>query len=317
MAATLPMISDDVVDSVFSLLSKMEMELDADPLQFGPKRLNSKVAQARGMLTECEGLFLKISQWLQKYRAALRTLETVFDLDMKHLFANDPEVRAGRNVADRDALATMKLRAQASEVAQVQQTREDLEAMLTVIKAKRSDLKDVQGRLRDQMKLCNEEITLGGRWGSKPRPDMIAPDLDSSPDVDRQTLRDLHDMFMGLETKEPDLGALVPPTALDAETVANIEEAWGVDSETPPSSLGTSSNPSPTKATADSLLDLLGEEVEEEVEEEEVEEEEEEEAVEAAPPSGDGDFDSLLADIPLATATPEKALDNLLDDLDL
>ena len=149
MSTELPLVSGEVVDSVFSILSKMEVELDSDPLQFGPKRLNFKVAEARGMLTECEGLFLKVSQWLQKYRAALRTLETQLDLDMKHLFANDPEVRAGRNVADRDALATMKLREQAAEVSAVQQTREDLEAMLTVIKAKRSDLKDVQGRLRD------------------------------------------------------------------------------------------------------------------------------------------------------------------------
>lgn len=313
MATALPRISDDVVDSVFSLLSKMEVELDADPLQFGPKRLNSKVAQARGMLTECEGLFLKISQWLQKYRAALRTLETVFDLDMKHLFANDPEVRAGRNVADRDALATMKLRAQASEVAVVQQTREDLEAMLTVIKAKRADLKDVQGRLRDQMKLCNEEITLGARWGSKPRPGMTAPDLDSSPDVDHQTLRDLHDMFMGLKTKEPDLGALVPPTALDAETVANIEEALGVDPET----AALTSTPTPVPVTADSLLDLLGEE--EEAVEEAVEEPEEEAEPQIEPPAEEADdaFDSLLENICVPAGTQEKALDNLLDDLDL
>jgi hypothetical protein len=305
MAAALPLISDDVVDSVFSLLSKMEVELDADPLQFGPKRLNSKVAQARGMLTECEGLFLKISQWLQKYRAALRTLETVFDLDMKHLFANDPEVRAGRNVADRDALATMKLRGQASEVAVVQQTREDLEAMLTVIKAKRADLKDVQGRLRDQMKLCNEEITLGARWGSKPRPDLTAPDLDSSPDVDRQTLRDLHDMFMGLKTKEPDLGLLVPPAPLDAEVVANIEEALGVEPETDPQTQPETPalTPTPTAVpiTADSLLDLLGEE----------------EAVEEAVEEADDAFDSLLEGIGVPNGAPEKSLDNLLDDLDL
>jgi len=297
---TLPLISSAVVDSVFSLLSKMEVELDADPLQFGPKRLNSKVAQARGMLTECEGLFLKVSQWLQKYRAALRTLETELDLDMKHLFANDPEVRAGRNVADRDALATMKLREQASEVAEVQQTREDLEAMLTVIKAKRSDLKDVQGRLRDQMKLCNEEIALGARWGSKPRRDLCAPDLDASPDVDRQTLRDLHDMFMGLNPKEPDLGALVPPvvdaspSALNAETVANIEEALG-DCDTPAPQPDPSPEASPEEPEAAVEEGSLG----------------------GVVPSGDGDFDDLLAGIPAPSEMPQKALDDILDDLDL
>ena len=38
---------------------------------------------------------------------------------------------------------------------------------MTVIKAKRTDLKDLQGRLRDQLKLCQEQIALGQRWGSK------------------------------------------------------------------------------------------------------------------------------------------------------
>jgi hypothetical protein len=38
---------------------------------------------------------------------------------------------------------------------------------MTVIKAKRTDLKDLQGRLRDQLKLCQEQISLGQRWGSK------------------------------------------------------------------------------------------------------------------------------------------------------
>ena len=175
----------------------MEVELDADPLQFGPKRLNGKVACTRGMLTECESVYLNVSLWLQKYRAAHRTLETEMDLAKKHLYANDPEVRAGRNVADRDALATMKLRQQARDLSAVAQSQADLEAMLTVVKAKRADLKDVQGRIRDQMKLCHEEIGLGGRWGSKPHPGTAAPDLDASPNVDVQTLKDLHEMFTG------------------------------------------------------------------------------------------------------------------------
>lgn len=210
---TLPEITTEAVEAVFNTLSTMEVELDPDPLQFGPKRLNGKVAEARGMLTDCESLFLKVSLWLQKYRAAHRTLETEMDLAKKHLYANDPEVRAGRNVADRDALATMKLRDQARTLATVAQSQADLEAMLTVIKAKRTDLKDVQGRIRDQIKLCQEEIALGGQWGSKPKPGAKAPNLDESPNVDKKTLRDLHHMFTGLREKndEPDLASVVTP----------------------------------------------------------------------------------------------------------
>ncbi len=150
----LPEVSAEAIDSIFSMLSVMEVDLDDDPLQYGPKRLNGKVAEARRMLTECEGVFLRVSQWLQKYRHAHRTLEVEFDIEKKHLFANDPEVRAGRNVADRDALAIMKMRDQYRMLSQTAQTQSDLEAMLTVIKAKRSDLRDVQSRIRDQIKLC-------------------------------------------------------------------------------------------------------------------------------------------------------------------
>jgi hypothetical protein len=207
----LPDITVTVVESVFRRLSSMEVPLDFDPLQFGPKRLNGKVAGARGMLTECEGVYLKVSLWLQKYRAAHRTLEMEMDLAKKHLYANDPEVRSGRNVADREALATMKLRDQARALSAVAQSQADLEAMLTVVKAKRADLKDVQGRIRDQMKLCHEEISLGGRWGTKPAPGTQAPNLDESPNVDVQTLKDLHEMFTGDRASEPDLATVAAP----------------------------------------------------------------------------------------------------------
>ena len=47
----LPPIDKPFVERIFGALSEMEMELDVDPLQHGPKRLTSKVAKARGMLT--------------------------------------------------------------------------------------------------------------------------------------------------------------------------------------------------------------------------------------------------------------------------
>jgi len=284
---TLPEITVDVVESVFRRLSSMEVELDADPLQFGPKRLNGKVAGARGMLTECESVYLNVSLWLQKYRAAHRTLETEMDLAKKHLYANDPEVRAGRNVADRDALATMKLRQQARDLSAVAQSQADLEAMLTVVKAKRADLKDVQGRIRDQMKLCHEEIGLGGRWGSKPHPGTAAPDLDATPNVDKQTLKDLHEMFTGDRASEPDLAAVV-------ETVDEPVEEVG-------------ETPTPIEEVAEAIAETVAEEV-----------------PTPDPPAQEGNgmddeaADEFLSAIDTPATGPDlKNLDDLLKDLDL
>jgi hypothetical protein len=252
----LPEVSVEVVDSIFSMLSEMAVHLDDDPLQFGPKRLNGKIAEARGMLTECESIFLKVSQWLQKYRRTHRTLNTEMDLAKKDLYANDPEVRAGRNVADRDALATMKLRDQAQQLALVAQSQADLEAVLTVIKAKRADLKDVQARIRDQIKLCHDEIGLGARWGSRPDPGTQAPDLDASPNVDKQTLKDLHEMFTGDRSLEPDLAVVVgssveavheePPTLPETE----VDDSAADDL--------LNALPQPKEVVSQSIDDLLG-----------------------------------------------------------
>lgn len=275
---TLPAITVDAVEAVFHRLSSMEVGLDADPLQFGPKRLNGKVAEARGMLTECEGVYLQVSLWLQKYRSAHRTLETEMDLAKKQLYANDPEVRSGRNVADRDALATMKLRDQARALSAVAQSQGDLEAMLTVIKAKRADLKDVQARLRDQMKLCQEEIGLGGRWGSKPTPGTQAPDLDAAPNVDKQTLKDLHEMFTGGRDSQPDLAVVAPIETPAVEVAAPIEVA------APP-------------VVESNTLDL---------------------DAPPSDPLGDATADEFLAAIEIpVNGTDLRNLDDLLDDLDL
>lgn len=217
----LPEVSNTIIDGIFKALIQMEVELDNDPLQFGPKRLNQKVAETRRLLTDCENIFLKVSLWLQKYRSSYRTLEVELDIEKKHLFANDPEVRAGRNVADREALATMRLRDQVRKLSDVAQTQNDLEALLTVIKAKRADLKDIQGRLKDQIKLCQEEIGLGSKWGAKLHPDeRMDVDIAKAPPVNKQTLKDLHEMFRGSGVPELDAHLVVEtPSPVEAAPV--------------------------------------------------------------------------------------------------
>jgi len=160
-------LEEAYLQGIFDQLAKLEIQLDADPLIYGPKRLNQKVALARKMLTECERMFLDVAQKHSLYKRNQRAAQLVLDLAMKNLLANDPEVRAGRAVSEREAIATGKLKVEVREVADSTQAIEDLDAVLTVIKAKRSDLRDLQGRLRDQIRLCQEEVGLGGRWGSK------------------------------------------------------------------------------------------------------------------------------------------------------
>lgn len=160
-----PMLDPSHLEGLYNSLGAMQVELDSDPLELGPKRLNGKIAECRGMLSRCERIFLDVSQSLHRYRREHRAASADFKLRMRDLLTNDPEVRMGRNVTDREAIAANKMRPEAEEIDRLTACVEDLEAVLTVVRTKRADLKDIQGRLKDQLKVCQEEISLGGRWG--------------------------------------------------------------------------------------------------------------------------------------------------------
>ena len=243
----LPTLEPSFLDSVFSRLTTMEVELDEDPLQFGPKRLNGKIATARGMLTECERIYLSVAQLLQNFKTSHRSLELEFDIEKKYLYANDPEVMAGRNVADRDAIATGKLLEQARELNNLARTLSNLEAVISVVKSKRADLKDLQGRIRDQIKLCHEEIGLGSKWGSKPPPGTKGPDLDNSPKVPKQTIRDLQDLFSSSRAPEVTDSEVIKP-----DPVEPVEESSPATSDTEDEFAGDESD-----EVMDSFLDAI------------------------------------------------------------
>jgi hypothetical protein len=112
---------------------------------------------------------------------------------MQDLLANDPEVMAGRNVKDREAIASNRLASLRDSIYELGSSMDDLEQLLIVVKAKRSDLRDLQGRIRDQLKICQEEIGLGAQWGKQDKGpsssvgvgDMI-DDLDSLIEEDKK-----------------------------------------------------------------------------------------------------------------------------------
>lgn len=186
--------SQDEADAIYDELRELHVELDADPLVYGPKRLNNKVAETRKMLDLCERIFLDVSQRLHAVRRRLLAANTDLDLAKKDLFASDPETRAGRSVSDREAIASGKLKNEVQEANRLEQVQMSLESVLTVVKAKRTDLKDTQGRLRDQLKLCQEEIGLGNRWGSR-TPD--APDI--KPAGAAAEMKDVDDILQGVD----------------------------------------------------------------------------------------------------------------------
>ena len=163
----LPEIDQKYIDDIFDELGKMQVALDKEPLRFGPSRLNEKIALTRNMLTRTEQLFNSVAYHLQLYKTEGRMAQLTFSLKEKDMLANDPEVRAGRNLKDREAVAHLKLRKELEYLTETEATIHNLEILLAMVKAKRSDLRDLQGRIKDQMKLCQEDIGIGRRWGQE------------------------------------------------------------------------------------------------------------------------------------------------------
>lgn len=161
------MIEQAYIDRIYERLTEMDVVLDADPIEFGPSRLNYKVSIVRGHLSSTEKIFMEVSHNLQKIKRDLLIKNTEYSLEQTQLIANDPHVRSGRSQKEREALAATRLVHIQSKINGLTLSAHDLDDLMTVIKAKRTDLKDLQGRLRDQLKLCQEQIALGQRWGSK------------------------------------------------------------------------------------------------------------------------------------------------------
>jgi hypothetical protein len=198
------------------------------------------------MLSRCESIFLAVSQDLHYYRRELRRTAADFKLALRDLLTNDPEVRAGRNVTDREAIATTKLRHEVEEIDRLTACTEELEAVILVIRTKRSDLKDIQGRLRDQLKVCQEEIALGSNWGR------TLPPRHSNPDPAQRSVNSLmdtmfHEELPGVEDVTP------PPDPLTPEPTDKVLESMPDDIPIP-----EVPHPDEQVFTDDGIDELLG-----------------------------------------------------------
>jgi len=231
----------------------MEVELDENPLEYGPQRLNVKVAEVRRFLAATEKMFMEVSHWIQQYKSTQRAAKVLLDLEVKNLLANDPEVRTGRNLETMQAVAHMKLRPEVEAVSKLDAALEDLDALMAVIKSKRYDLKDIQGRIREQTKLCQEEIGLGGRWGSKPPPGSNAPTL--PPEKPKTSLKELREHFQQPEAAEPEVAE--PEVADSLDLTSSVCSVCGGQQFSTPS--GVSCPQGHGGAPAKPLEDLIGE----------------------------------------------------------
>lgn len=146
------------IDNVYKELAKMQVPLDQNPLEYSPSRLSKKIAETRAFKSICEKFFNDFFYIQNSLNRGLRCKKTEYKLQRTNLLATDATVKAGKSVSERDALVDLQLKDLVAEIEEVESEIAELENILIVIKAKRSDLTDTQNRIKDQIKLCHDEI---------------------------------------------------------------------------------------------------------------------------------------------------------------
>lgn len=160
-----PVVDHDFIDAMYESLKGFEVELDRNPLLSGPRVLQEKISLARNNLTRIQRMMTEVSHQLHIIRRVLMSIEAEIEVKMSFLLSNDNEVRQCKSVKDREAMANVKMHEEVKQKIKYNSAQFELDSILTVIKVKEKDMKDVLARLRDQIKLCQDEITLGGSWG--------------------------------------------------------------------------------------------------------------------------------------------------------
>lgn len=239
------------IDRIYEEISSMAVDLDDDPIRYGPKRVTSKVAYAKKLVSRCTEVEIALSRDLNTLNRSLRAAQADLELALQDLLTTDPEVKAGRSVKDREAIASMKLREESKLVREIEQATEEVKSAILVVKTQKADLKDTQSRLRDQIRLIHEEISLGSMWGSAPAPDEKDIKPIRSQGVAASSSGKLVDDIMAEEDDD----------WADLNGISSVEEASSEDSD----ELGTMLIGSGGDEVADLALDALAEAPETEV----------------------------------------------------
>lgn len=175
------------IDEIFSRLEEIDIELDYDPIERGPKFLNQMVASCRNYTTEVQRYMRECQMHRRTLERDLRTREAAYELEFNHIMANDPDIVSMRGLsrADREALTNYKLRAQYERIKELEIALVDAGHVETVIESKLRELREINRDIRLQKRLIEDEIQTGAFWGNDNNSDAVEI---STEDIDVSTV---------------------------------------------------------------------------------------------------------------------------------
>lgn len=213
----LEVLDQDWLEQSYSSLEAFVLELDANPLDYGPSRLVEKIHRLRYMQNEVEKMITKAAHALSRVEQHILSLEAIYDTEKDYLLATDPHIGSGRSAADRQARVNVKLRKLVGKIRDAQAQKMALTTIHGLLLSKRSSLNATNSQINAQIKLINQEISLGAKWEPEVRQKKSSSlDLLEEEDNDPMTFGRLDEFFSKKTVEDMDFDARVDEVLSEA-----------------------------------------------------------------------------------------------------
>lgn len=144
-------------------LARRLSDLDVSALPvLSPSGLQNQFNALTRHLSECQNIVTDLQTRTMHAKKRARTIQMALRLATRFLFKEDPEVKAGRSLVDREATAMVKLREEWIQQQHAQQEVDNFGAALVMAQDRLRLLKDRRATLRDQKDLLEAELYIGG-----------------------------------------------------------------------------------------------------------------------------------------------------------
>lgn len=165
---------EETIDKIFDRCEEIEISLNEDPIQMGPKYLNNMVAITRNYMNEVQKYEREIIREKCSLERVLNKKQTEYDMRSNDLLSNNEEVRSQKSVKDRQAKIATILSDLKDEIKTLESQLTDLGHAESFVESKIRELRDVNRDIRLQKRLIEDEIEVGAHWGDDNTKDFSA-----------------------------------------------------------------------------------------------------------------------------------------------
>jgi hypothetical protein len=160
-------VVDDLwLGASYSGLENFVVELDPNPIDFGPGRLIEKIHLVRKYQNAVRNMDLQASRDLSRVRRFKSVLEATYNAQRDHLLSTDINIRVQKSASDRVAMVNAKVPRLIGALEDLKIQEQQLVGFLAVVKTTTSNLRDTDRQIKSQISLVGQEISLGAQWMS-------------------------------------------------------------------------------------------------------------------------------------------------------